>query len=77
MPTIQQRTNLQRSLGTTESRARAQRAKLDVQADARMSQSKKAGKQAMDEKQKLEKQKGDPNAITIADIIDEYLRDHE
>src|SRR6266536_400259 len=77
MATLQQRTNLRRSLGTTESRARAQRAKLDVQADIQTSQSKNTVKQAKNVKRKQEGQKREQNTITLADMIDEYLRDHE
>lgn len=77
MSALQQRTNLRHSLGTTESRARAQRAKLDIQASVQKSQSKKTVKPGKDEKKKQERQKGEQNAVAIVDIIDEYLRDHQ
>ncbi len=77
MSTLHQRTNLRHSLGTTESRARARRAKLDVQAGVQKLQSKKTAKLGKDEKKKQERQKRDQNSIAIADIIDEYLRDHK
>lgn len=73
MSTLQQRTNLRHSLDTTESRARAQRAKLNVC----MSQSRKMERQSGNDKEEQEGQKEDQDTITIADTIDEYLRDHE
>jgi site-specific recombinase XerD len=77
MATRQRRITMQPSLGTTESRARVQRAKLDGHASTQKSQSKKTVKRAKDEKKKQEEQKENQNAIPITDIIDEYLRDHE
>ncbi len=73
MSTVQKHTHLRRSPGTTEARARAQREKRDRQMDARTTQSKKIIQQGKKLKSKLEAQ----DAVTLADMIDKYLRDHE